>query len=296
MNIFFHKEKYSYERCGNDPSNRLNRKHFIMQIQEISRADLLDILFEGRNKDYGAYDLRKTYNRRLAKALAGMASICLLLIGGYTWAGKSQPSKIAPPTVDDVTLTKAVHEQPVVPPPPVPKPQPQVATIKSATIRIVPDQQVKPEDVPPPNDAMDHVQISTVTRDGDLSDNFVPTASGNGAAGNVIEQPKRPEEDIKVYETVEIESSYPGGLESWKRFLIKNFRVTDEVSGTVIVKFIVDKEGNVSDVEAISGPDELKAEAVRVIKKSGKWTPAIQNGRKVNSYKGQPIVVRLENE
>jgi protein TonB len=168
--------------------------------------------------------------------------------------------------------------------------------MKSATIRIVPDQQVKPEDVPPPNDVVDHVQISTVTRDGDLSDNFVPTASGNGAAGNVIEQPKRPEEDVTVYETVEIESSYPGGLESWKRFLIKNFRVTDEVSGTVIVKFIVDKEGNVSDVEAISGPDELKAEAVRVIKKSGKWTPAIQNGRKVNSYKRQPIVVRLENE
>jgi protein TonB len=112
----------------------------------------------------------------------------------------------------------------------------------------------------------------------------------------VIEQPKRSEEDTKVYETVEIESYYPGGVESWKRFLLKNFRVPDEVSGTVIVKFIVDKEGNVSDVEAISGPDELKAEAVRVIKKSGKWTPAIQNGRKVNSYKKQPIIVRLENE
>jgi len=266
-----------------------------MEIQQITRADILDILFEGRNKDYGAYDLRKTYNRRLTKALTGMASICLLLIGGYTLAGKSQPSKIVLPTVDDVSLTNAVHEPPVVPPPPVPKPQPQLATIKSTPPLIVPDQQVDPKDVPPPNDATDQVKIGTVTRDGELSGDIVEAPSSGNGVQNVVEAPKRPEEDKTIYETVQIESSYPGGVESWKRFLIKNFRA-DEVSGTVIVKFIVDKEGNVSDVEAISGPDELKAEAVRVIKKSGKWTPAIQNGRKVNSYKRQPIVVRLENE
>ncbi|HVV03828.1 MAG TPA: energy transducer TonB [Puia sp.] len=266
-----------------------------MQIQEISRADILDILFEGRNKDYGAYDLRKTYNRRLTKALAGMASICLLLIGGYTWAGKGHVSKIAPVVVDDVTLANALHEQPVTPPP-VPKPHLQVATIRDATIHIVPDQQVKPQDVPPPNDIPDEVKIGTATHDGELSGDIVEAPSSGNGTRNVIEQPKRSEEDTKVYETVEIESYYPGGVESWKRFLLKNFRVPDEVSGTVIVKFIVDKEGNVSDVEAISGPDELKTEAVRVIKKSGKWTPAIQNGRKVNSYKKQPIIVRLENE
>ena len=75
-----------------------------MEIQEISRADILDILFEGRNKDYGAYQLRKTYNRRLTKALASMASICLLLIGGYTLAGKSHSSKIIPPEATEVNL------------------------------------------------------------------------------------------------------------------------------------------------------------------------------------------------
>ena len=60
------------------------------------------------------------------------------------------------------------------------------------------------------------------------------------------------------------------------------------------MQFIVDKEGAVSDVEAISGPNELRAEAIRVIKKSGKWEPAVQNGRKVKSYKKQPITFRLE--
>ena len=62
----------------------------------------------------------------------------------------------------------------------------------------------------------------------------------------------------------------------------------------MVVQFIVDKAGTVSDVEAISGPQELRDEAVRVIKKSGKWTPAVQNGRQVKSYKKQPITFKLE--
>lgn len=53
----------------------------------------------------------------------------------------------------------------------------------------------------------------------------------------------------------------------------------------VMVQFVVDKDGTVSQVNAISGPEELNDEAVRVIRKSGKWTPAIQNGREVRSYK-----------
>jgi protein TonB len=99
---------------------------------------------------------------------------------------------------------------------------------------------------------------------------------------------------------VEIESTYPGGLPAWARFLNKNFRYpepaqSDGVQGTVMVRFIVDKDGNVSDVEALSGPDQdgLREEAVRVIRKSGKWIPAVQNGRNVKSYKQQPVVFKI---
>ncbi len=101
---------------------------------------------------------------------------------------------------------------------------------------------------------------------------------------------------------MEIESDIPGGTAAWFRYLKKNLRypdeaVNNEIQGTVIVQFIVDKEGNVSDVKAISGPQGgLREEAVRVIKKSGKWTPAVQNGRKVKSYKKQPIVFKLESQ
>jgi periplasmic protein TonB len=118
----------------------------------------------------------------------------------------------------------------------------------------------------------------------------------------VIETPKKDEDDIdKTFTKVEIESDYPGGFNAWKRFLERNLRFSQEaidnqIQGTVVVQFIVDRDGNISDVQAISGPPEHYAEAVRVIKKSGKWTPAIQNGRQVKSFKKQPIVFRFETE
>ncbi len=100
---------------------------------------------------------------------------------------------------------------------------------------------------------------------------------------------------------MEIESDYPGGTAAWQRYLQKNLQYPEEaqnneIQGQVVVKFIVDKEGKVSEVEAISGPNELREEAMRVIRKSGNWTPAVQNGRKVKSYKSQPINFRLESQ
>lgn len=270
-----------------------------MDIQQIPRADLLDILFEGRNKDYGAYELRKAYNRRLTKAMAATAAVCLLLIGGYTLAGKIRPSKVYKPPVEDVILKKVVTETPVIPPVIKIPQQQQVAMIRNTIPRVVPDPDVKPEDVPPPDESLNDVKIGNANVKGAADDGTVGPPSNGTAAVGVIEAPKKDDEET-IFTRVEIESTYPAGMQAWLRFVSKTYRVPDEaintgVDGTVVVQFIVDKEGNVSDVQAISGPEVLRAEAVRAIKKSGKWTPAVQNGRKVNSYKKQPITVRLDD-
>lgn len=104
-----------------------------------------------------------------------------------------------------------------------------------------------------------------------------------------------------LFTEVEIESSFPGGPSAWMQFLNRTFRYPQEaqqreIQGTVVVQFIVDKEGKVSNIEAISGPTVggLREEVVRVIRLSGKWEPAVQNGRKVKSYKRQPITFKLE--
>ncbi|HEX6426863.1 MAG TPA: TonB family protein [Niastella sp.] len=109
--------------------------------------------------------------------------------------------------------------------------------------------------------------------------------------------PAEDDSDSIIMTKVEIEAEYPGGAAAWQRFLNRNLRYpqeaidNDELSGSILVQFVVDEEGNVSNVEKVSGPEALGAEAVRVIKKSGKWTPAVQGGRYVRSLKKQPFMI-----
>ena len=276
----------------------LYNKRFHMETNKIKDADILDILFDGRNKEYGAYELRKTYNSRMTRALAVTACVVLGAFG-FGFVSKHARARMeVPPIVTDVVLEKVEKPitPPVTPPPPVVK-APPVATIRVTPPRIVPDQQVKPEEAPPENKDIDNVKISAETHDGAIDDgrDMAPPSLGSGNE-NVVEQPKKDANEDGIFRVVEIDASYPGGMPAWARFLNKNLHYPDvEVQGTVVVEFIVDKEGNVSDVHAVSGPTDggLREEAVRVIKKSGKWVPAIQNGRNVKSYKRQPVIFQI---
>jgi len=271
-----------------------------METNKILSADILDLLFEGKNKEYGAYQLRKTYNGRLLRAILGMTGVVVLLFcfGFVSGRGKT---KAHVDFTEDVALSAAKNETPppVIPPPQVQKPQP-VAQIKFVTTRIVPDKEVPKEVIPPENDKLDDAKIGTVNMDGakDVGETTPPLSSGNG---NVVTAPKQEDDDNKIFIKVEKESEFPGGAAAWLRFLNKNLifpqeAIDQELSGTVMVRFIVDKDGTVSDVEAISGPETggIREEVVRVIRKSGKWIPANQNGRPVKSYKQQPVTFHLD--
>jgi len=106
--------------------------------------------------------------------------------------------------------------------------------------------------------------------------------------------------DSVIYYRPEIDAEYPGGMHAWVRYLVKNLRYPEKaqvknIMGTVEVAFMVDSTGEIHDAIAISGPEELREESARLIRKSGLWTPAVYNGRKVNSWKVQTINYRLEN-
>jgi protein TonB len=152
---------------------------------------------------------------------------------------------------------------------------------------------------PPEQTELEDTKIGTVNQEG-LKDLGItaPPVSDNGKG--VVEAPKKQDDRDIVFSKVEIESKYPGGDAAWARFLNKNLHYPDdalnnEIQGAVMVQFIVDQEGNVSDIQVISGPTEggLREEAIRVIRKSGKWTPAIQNGHQVKSYKSQPVYFKI---
>lgn len=274
-----------------------------MEANKILNADILDIIFDGRNKEYGGYELRKTYNKRLVIALCGTFAVVVLFLIGNVIANRITNSKTQMIVQEDVHLQDFNHEEKDnEPPPPPPKPEPpKLKTAKLTALMIVKNQEIKEDEKPPEVEMLEQTKTGKFNHAGDTRDDIVaPPIRDEGK--DVIMIPNKDKKDDETFRKVEIESQYPGGPGAWMRYLNKTFRYpeqaqTDYIQGTVVVQFIVDIEGNISNVEALSGPTTggLREEAVRVIKKSGKWEPAIQNGRKVKSFKEQPITFKLED-
>jgi protein TonB len=228
--------------------------------------------------------------------------VILLLFAGYFVSSQNDGNKKQAMVVDDVQLDQVKEEKKnELPPPPPPKVEPPKVEMKQFTPpKIVKDKDVKEDEKPPEQKDLEDTKIGTVNQEG-VKDEGITAPPASDAGKGVVEAPKKDEEDYdRLFTKVEIESSYPGGTQAWQRYLNKNLRFPDEainneIQGTVLVQFIVDRDGNVSEVQAVGGPDQggLRDEAVRVIKKSGKWTPAVQNGRNVKSYKKQPITFRM---
>jgi len=105
------------------------------------------------------------------------------------------------------------------------------------------------------------------------------------------------QDDNIVFEKVEIEASFRGGYQEWKNYLERNLDKNIPVKNgckpgtyTVIVRFIVGKDGSVSDVKALTNHGfGMEEEAIRMIQKGPDWIPAIQNGHNVKAYRKQPI-------
>ena len=276
-----------------------------MEANKILSADFLDILFEGRNKDYGAYDLRKTENQRIRMALIITLGIFLMIFVASVIAksiGNNKNTKEV--LVKDVSLAKAPDEaKPPPPPPPPPKlpPPPPIKTIAFTPPKVVKDEEViKP---PPEVKQLEEAKVDVKTQEGTKDVGIVaPPTEEKGTA--VVEAPPKKEEDYdKTFTKVEIEASFPGGEAGWNRYVKKAIESNmDELteageSGTCRVKFIVDKEGNVSDVEAQTMKNsKLAVIAVNAIRKGPKWTPAQQNGRYVKAYREQPITFTIADQ
>jgi protein TonB len=261
-----------------------------METSKILNADILDILFEGRNKEYGAYDLRKTYNKRIGLALIITAGIALLIFVGSIIAKNITDNTVKPIEVKDLTLENVKKDEP---PPPI-------QTIQFTPPKIVKDEEV----VKPPveNEKIEEAKVDVKTQEGTKDVGIV--APPQEEKSQVIEAPKVVAEDEdKVFTKVEIEASFPGGDGAWTRYVTKAIQNNiDELteagqSGTCRVRFIVSKDGTVSSVEALTMKGSKLAEiAVNAIRKGPAWKPAQQNGRMVNAYREQPVTFTIQDQ
>jgi protein TonB len=276
-----------------------------MDVNKILTADFLDLIFEGRNKEYGAYDLRKTYNKRITYALVGTFLICALLLVGSIIANTAKKGK-SEIIVQDVSLENVQQqEKKVEPPPPPPPPKqepPKVEITKFTPPKIVKDEEVKEDDEIKEVEKLEDTKIGSINQEGAKDDGIVapPVESGTG----VVEAPKVEEDYDKVFTVVQIAAEFPGGLPAWAKYLERNLNRDVPVENgappgkyTVIVSFIVSKDGSISDVVAENDPGYgTKAEAVRVITKGPKWKPAVQNGRNVIYRHKQSITFLVSEE
>ncbi len=276
-----------------------------MEANKILSADVLDIIFDGKNKDYGAYELRKTYNRRITRALVITGSIALLAllssILSSTLKEKSDKKlKMNEMTIQDVKQEEK-KEIPPPPPPPPPKQEPPKVEMKQFTPPVIKkDEEV--EKPPPPQEELKEAKIDVVSQEG-IKDEGIAAPTDIDQGKQIVEVKKEDDEN-KIFDKVEIEASFPGGDSKWRQYLERNANgqvATDngapEGTYTTVVQFVVDKEGNISDVRALTNHGYgMEEEAIRVIKKGPKWSPAVQNGRQVKAYRKQPITFRVEAE
>jgi protein TonB len=272
-----------------------------MEANKILSADILDLVFEGRNKDYGAYELRKTYNRRITRALIITASLFILIFLGAFLSKTINANRDKAVEVKEVELTAIKEEEqpkpepPPPPPPPKQEPPPKVEMTKFTPPQIVKDEEVKKEDIPPEVEKLEDTKIDVVSQEGIKDVGIATPVVDEGKA--VVAAPKDETDYEQTFTKVEVEASFKGGEGAWRKYLERNLNASAPVdnganpgSYTVVVQFIVDKEGNISDVKALSNHGYgMEEEAVRVIKRGPKWEPAIQNGRQVKAYRKQPI-------
>jgi len=102
-----------------------------------------------------------------------------------------------------------------------------------------------------------------------------------------------------VYQAVDSMATFSGGESGWVHYMVHNLKYPPEAmnnrdTGRIIVQFIVDQKGKVSHVKALNGPLLLQQEAIRLIKESPRWIPAVKDGVKIACYQQQSISFRLE--
>jgi protein TonB len=174
-----------------------------------------------------------------------------------------------------------------------------VNQVKFTPPKVVPDEEVDPEEKI--EEIKEDAVISTKTVESDNKIQIVQ-APVEDVGTKVVAVPE--DDEGKIFNKVEIEAAFPGGTAAWTKYLRNKLDPNTPVDngaqpGTyqVIVRFIVSKDGTISDVVAETKHGfGMEEEAMRVIKKGPNWTPAQQNGRYVNAYRRQPITFQVQEE
>jgi len=268
-----------------------------MKTELILKSDVLDILFENRNKAYGAYYLRKFYNNRLIKSL-GMMLTAVVILSAFTFI----PNRKAAVTAEGIETVYASIPQPKEPikapekpKEPAPAKQNAASVVYTNNPVIVPSS--TPVDVLPPIN--DSVLISDQAQKGVPGNTAVVTEPGNTGDGGgngkgaepVIEKPV----DVNIPTgNPDVMPEYPGGMNALKKFLERNLTNPRDMDAEEVVsvrmRFVVGYDGKLKSFETVQdGGEEFNKEVIRVLKKMPEWIPGKTRGQNVSVYYTIPV-------
>jgi len=252
-----------------------------------------DIVFENRNKDYGAYLNRKSYSKSVVMA-GGITFLVLIFVLAFPAIkeffgsfGEKEEMVVKNTTV--VSLDQPPPISPNQPPPPDVRIPPPVKTIIKFLPPKVTDKEVVEEEEMPTIEEIKENETGSVDQEG----------TGEVIFEEPVEEAKG-EDPNKVFLVVEQPPEFEGGLEAMYKFISKNMKYPASarrmnIEGSVFVGFVVDADGKISETSIIKGISaDCDKEALRVVQMMPKWRPGKQSGRPVRVKFVLPIKFRLD--
>lgn len=283
---------------------------------DLTSKEWRDLVFEGKNQEFGAYQLRKSSDKRhnlaMLYVLIGLAVVGAILFSLSIYndyraeieaaeakerAEKMSAAQLA--QMEEVEEVEEVVEEQRFEQPEIEVPQEVLATVQVTQIAIVDAEEVKNEVMDMEAQQEDNTARGVVNQEGsDDADKF------QAVAEQVVVKEPEPEsvKEEEIFVAVEQQPEFPGGTAALMKWLASNVRypqmaLENGISGRVIVKFVVEKDGSVSGVTLVRGVDkDLDREAIRVVKSMPKWQPGKNNGQAVRCYFNLPVNFKLAEQ
>lgn len=269
-------------------------------------SGLDEIVFENRNKAYGAYDLRSHYRGILTKAfILGTILFCVVAITPFVIMKIKQmtakeTTEVNANLIDILPEQEQIIEQPKdepPPPPPPPKEEPKIEVIQN----VVPEPVKAPkiETPPPPISKQLETTTGVVAQEGVKAPAYAPPPPPPSTGKVQTVEVKPQVSETQVYTEVEQLAEFPGGINSFRGKVQNSFDTSvmsgDEGVVRTEITFVVERDGSITDVKASGSNKDFNSEAMRTVKSiKNKWAPAKINGKAVRYRFRLPLTMQFE--
>ena len=277
---------------------------------DLSSKAWRDIVFEGKNKEYGAYEMRSASDRRHNVAMIAVVIIIValfllgLLVNTVIKSVEARPEDLTEQTLAEMATEAEEEEveeeeQRIEEQQPEALPEEILNTVKMAEVQFVADDQVK-EEIKSQDEIKETDTAVGATNFDQGTDDLSKTVREHKNEVIVEEKKPEPADDNKVFTAVEQPPTFPGGEAALLKYIADHIRYPavaqeNNVQGRVVVQFVVTKTGKVGEVKVVRSKDpDLDKEAVRVVKSLPNFIPGKMNGNPVNVWYTLPVNFKLQ--